>query len=226
MARKIKSLIFSNCILDTDIGILKLIEFDYRNSDIFLDDILDHTVLEKQQYLEYTRVHPNPLSVVVRESDWDKIDSLYFQFIEKENDRIIDLSCNTLMIDVMKLIIMGDTPMEVTLLCNTQHEADVLSNRLSLFGVNNIHILVEPNHDKIDLEQFDDIYVKYISDLDGFRKIANKTIYISDHGLNTTTHDIGIDKFVTPNVDALKYMVDNIVNLFSLYSFDKELIMD
>lgn len=226
MARKIRSLISSDCILDKDIGLIKIIQYHYRNhSDIFKDEFLDDYVLEKQQYLEYNRTNINPLSVVVKDQYIDVIDSLYTQFKEQEMGRIISFSCNTLMIDVLKLIILGDTPMEVTILCNTQYEADTLVKRLNSFGIHSVRMLVEPDHNKVDLGQYDDIYVKYISDLDSFKKIEKKSIYISTHRLNIIC-DENNPSNIAPNLDALKYMVDNIVNLISLYRFDEKLIAD
>ena len=223
MARKIRSLILSDCILDKDIGLLKLVEFYYRNLDVFRDDILDHTVLEKQQYLEYTRTDKNPISVFIKPEYVDSADSLYSQFIDNESVRILELSCNTAIINMIKLIQLGDTPMEITIVCNTHYEADIIANRMNLHGFSNIRLLVEPDISKIDTNEYDEIYVKYIDQLDSFKKIQGKTIYISNHFLNLICYEDDPSLIVfKPN--AIKYMVDNIVNMFSLYNFDEDLI--
>lgn len=210
---QIQMLIESDCIIDLDIGILKLVQFDYRNTNIWLDNILDNLELELQQYLMTTRIHENPLSIILKEDYWDSLDILYNDFLAQDINRIIDLSCNTNMMDIVRNICFEDTPINATILYNYEHEVEVIKRRL---GTNAERIIFLPmqNADTIDSGQYTSIFVKYISALDKYKKLSRRNIYIADHELNMI-EDSGA---LIP--DALKYMTDNIINIYSLYQFD------
>ena len=70
-----------NLIVDTDMGLIKLLEFDYSNTEYFHEGILN-TEEENQQYLLNTRNNRNPLSIVFKKDDPELMDDLYKQFIE------------------------------------------------------------------------------------------------------------------------------------------------
>ena len=218
---KINALITADCILDEDIGLLKLVQFYYRNTDMFLDDILDNEFLEDQQYYEYTRFHPNPLSVIVKTDDLDKIDSMYEQFWDSESDRIIELSCNTDIIKVLSLVIQGDTPIHFTILCDREKEVEVLKRRLVQIGISGYTILLQPDHNKVDVSLYDDVYVKYIEQLDSFRNIMHKAIYVSTHYTNYIS---AFDDSLVLRLEVVKYSIHNTINTFSLYNFGELII--
>jgi len=209
-----------NTIIDTDIGLLKLVQFEYRVSDMFLDSILDAFELEYQQYFLYTRSHSNPLSVITKETYWDSIDGMYEQFISTQYDKIIDYGCNTLVMDLLKLIILGDTPMRFTVLCNTVHDEEVILSRLHSIGIANYSTIVQNDWDRVDTGKYTDIYVKYASDLDRFRHITKQNLYISTHALNMIIDEQSADGQILDAHTVIKYMRDNIIKTFSLYNFN------
>lgn len=210
-------LITSDCVIDREIGLIKLIQYDYRNTDLFFDSILDDCTLEQQQYLLYNRRNPNPLSVIVDESNWDAIDKIYKQFIDEQYDNIVDLSCNTKIFELLKLIIAGETPEKCTILCNTEHEADVITSRLYQFGRNSVSAMVEPNYERIDVSIYDEIFIRYMFQISMFVGLKDKIVLVSDQKSNYITIDD------TEVLDLSSVTVDNIDNTlytFSLYDLD------
>lgn len=218
MSKQIPVLITSNCIIDTEIGLLKLVQFNYRNTDIWLDYILDNLELELQQYLMYTRVNPNPLSVILKQEKWDDLDELYNQFMTEELDSIIELSCNSSVINIVGTAGYEDTPLRITILCNNQKEIDIIRMRLGE-SFHDIDFIIKTPDKLIDTGKYSSIYVKYIEDLQQFNVLKNRNIYISDHRLNMINEE---RKALCP--DALKYMKDNVLNIYSLYQFEEEIV--
>ena len=207
-------LITSDCVIDKEIGLLKLIQYNYRNTDLFFDGILDDCVLEQQQYLLFIRQNINPLSVIVEQSRWDIIDAMYSQFMERYDD-IVDLSCNTKIFELLKLIVAGETPEKCTIVCNTEHEADVITSRLYQFGHNGVSIITEPNYQNIDLSMYDEIFIRYISQISMFNSLKDKMVFVSDQKCNyTTINDTEVLDLSSVNVDS----VDNTLYTFTLYN--------
>ena len=207
----------SDCIIDKDVGLLKLIQYYYRNTDLFFDDILDALTLEQQQYLLIHRTNINPLSVIVSEDNWDRIDSMYEQFMSSEYDRIVDLSCNTNVFSMLKLVVVGETPERWTIVCNTDHEAEVINSRLRRFGSSGVSTTVTQNYKDIDLSKYDELFVKYVRDIPNFGYVEDKMVYISDQNCNTlqTPDGESILNLSYLNNDTL----DNTLYTFSLYNF-------
>lgn len=207
----------SDCIIDKDVGLLKLIQYYYRNTDLFFDDILDALTLEQQQYLLIHRTNINPLSVIVSEDNWDRIDSMYEQFVSSEYDRIVDLSCNTNVFSMIKLVVVGETPERWTIVCNTDHEAEVINSRLRQFGSSGVSTTVTQNCKDIDLSKYDELFVKYIGNIPSFGHVEDKMVYISDQSCNMlqTPEGENILNLSHLNNDTL----DNTLYTFSLYNF-------
>lgn len=211
-------IISSDCILDKDIGLLKIVEFFYRKLDIYLDNVLDDMVLEMQQYLEYTRLDKNPMVVFTYKEYWDDtIDSLYTEFLNSEKDRICEYSCSTLILNTILLMIKSNAKSRISILCESEYEQSIILKRLGGIASPKVDFIIEADWSKVDLGNYSDIYVKYVSDLDRFKTIHRKALYISNHALNMLNGDI-YENVLIP--DVLNYMEDNIINTFSFYNFN------
>ena len=96
----IKVLMPFNVLIDTDMGLWNLIQFDYRNDIFFLKGMLDMSDAHKK-YFMITRDNRNPLMTILSEPDETLANDFYSQFIDKEYDQILKLSPNT---DVCKIL--------------------------------------------------------------------------------------------------------------------------
>lgn len=217
MSNIINVLYSSDCIIDKDIGILKLVQFNYRNKpEILINDILDIATLEIQQYLEYTRQYENPMSVFIKYDYWSQIDEWYSDLIKYDHNSIVKFSCNTEVINIIKRSSLYETPVQNTIICESEYEANIILKRLPKER-KNVQIFIEKDWSKIDIGKYTSIYIKYLSNLEKFKRVSEKNIYISNHSLNMLKEDNTIFKPI-----VVKYMTDNIVKNFSLYNFDKE----
>ena len=87
---KSKILIPFDLVVDTDFGLIKLIQEEYR-ADIFDKTVLDSDDESIKRYL-VKRTTPNPLSILTSDKS---IDEFYAQFIDREYETIFDRSVMT-----------------------------------------------------------------------------------------------------------------------------------
>lgn len=202
-------------MIDTDMGLIKLLEFDYNNDEYFYPGILNAGE-EAQQYLLNTRKNKNPLSIACKKDDQELIDDLYNQFMEKEYDQILMLSCNTNLVDLANVLkISADQVIRLTVLCKDIREKKLLEHRkISLFRT------LVCNYEAVDLSKYDTIYVKDAQDLDKFKKsIFRKNIYIANYGFNVTMDPERVMPLL-PEETLYKYGGMNELYVVSVYQFD------
>ena len=78
----IKVLMPFNVLIDTDMGLWNLIQFDYRNDIFFLKGMLDMSDAHKK-YFMITRDNRNPLMTILSEPDETLANDFYSQFMDK-----------------------------------------------------------------------------------------------------------------------------------------------
>ena len=84
----INALVPFNVLVDTDMGILKLIEYEYHNEDFFLPGILNTSEIN-QRYFLATRNISNVVEALLSVEDTELAEDLYNQFMEKEYDQTV-----------------------------------------------------------------------------------------------------------------------------------------
>lgn len=210
--RFLNILIPFNLIIDTDFGLVKLIQRDYFNKDVFLPTML----LSNDSSLKYflmEREDPNPLLMLMQEEDTELANDLYNQFIEKEYENILKMSCTTSLASLNKMIQKSiDTIAKVTVLCSCQEEIDELKRR-DIF-VNNVMI---GEYEDINITKYDAFYVKESFDMFRFKYLEGKSIYVPSYAFNITF----IENDDTPLFDEeiLKaFGRDNELFTFSIYN--------
>lgn len=204
-----------NLFVDLDMGLLKLLEFDYDNDLYFLPGIL-HTSETNQQYAMVTRNKINPLSVVLQVEDDKLADDLYSQFMEKEYDQILKLSCNTAIRDLTELLNATiDQVVRITVLCENEKEQMVVSDR----HIKSFRTIVEKDFYKINLSDYQVLFIKNIYDLDKYRNVTGLNIYVPNYGFNITI-DPDLSQPLLPEEILKKYGKDNEFEVFSIYTFD------
>lgn len=203
-----------NLLVDTDMGLLKLLEYDYDNHDFFYPGIL-HTSEINQQYALLTRTDPNPITAVLQVEDKELADDLYSQFMEKEYDQILQLSCNTAVSNLAVVLKNNmDQVIRITVLCNSKKEEDVLIKRnIGVFKT------VIGNFSTVDISEYGSIYIKNVTDLDKYKEVVNKNIYVANYGFNITIDPDNIMPLL-PEETIRKYGSRNEFDVFSLYAFD------
>lgn len=175
-------LIDFNFILDTEIGLIRLIREQFQDDRAFKLDILnksDRAILS----LLYSRKDPNPLSVISTEDNIEHIDALYKSFMDNCKEEIIQRSVaeNQIMSFVtMAINSEANFGLNITLVCADELEKKELSSHF-----NKPKIITYEDRDIILTK---DIY--YVKDFKFFtqnkleKKIRRRKIYMKPYQYN------------------------------------------
>lgn len=210
----IKVLMPFNVLIDTDVGLWNLIQFDYRNDIFFLKGMLDMSDTHKK-YFMITRDNRNPLMTILSEPDETLANDFYSQFMDKEYDQILKLSPNTdvcKILDVMKK--SKSSIIRLTILCKNEKEKEIVLSRK--LGHDSIII---GDFSSISISDYGTIFIKDIEDLDKFRHIEGKAIYVANYGFNILMDKDNINP-VLPLDILEKYAGENEFYVYSVYNLD------
>lgn len=201
-------------LIDIDMGLLKLIEFDYHNEDFFLPGILN-TSETNQKYFLITRTSSNIVESLLTVEDKELAEDLYNQFMEKEYDNILKLSCNTSICDLTLLLRTNmNQVIRVTVLCSNEKEKKLIEDRrISVFRI----IISDP--DSININNYGTIFVKNVDDLDKYRRVEGKTIYVPNYGFNVINDPNYPNPILKPDTVA-KYGENNEFEIYMPYVLD------
>lgn len=202
-----------NVIVETDVGLLSLIYKEYLDEDVFDPSYFEKKTVKQMVLDLYRRKDKNPLSLCIREEYKDMQDEFYAQFMEREYDKILDLSVITEMYRVVSSF-NNEYEIQTTILCNRDEERDLM--------------LSEPVTKKCDIVMYESLklpeilrhnqfYFKSLDDTIPFAKhLKNKTIYIADYGFNVD------DEGKLPQDDIVPFMsFHNDVRLIDVFNMNK-----
>ena len=212
----IESLIPFECIVDIDMGLIKLLKYEYRNLDYFFKGILDG----EDVYLQYElmrRKNRNPLSIAadLQKTPMGILDNWYAQFLEKEYSRIIELSNCTGLADITKVASFNsDRILRNTILCRNNIEAELVRKRT--LGENKI---VVHNGEGFDVGKYDAIYLKDVYDIQRYTGIVGKSLYFANYGFNLIDNPED-DELILEYDPIINYINDNEIRIYSVYKID------
>lgn len=169
-------------IIDTEIGLIKLIQDKYNDKNTFWWSLLEAPTKFKIGLL-YDRKHPNPLTVIAKESDnIELLDDYYQQFMTEEYVYILkhSLATNIYSLIVEMKDIKGADPIIV---CKNELEANYLRKINNAFK--ELNVIVTENFGSTIKDDSDIIYLKDIREsLPILDKIQYKNLYISSYRYN------------------------------------------
>ena len=205
-----------NLLIDTDMGLIKLIEYEYHNDEYFWPGMIDCSDTLKQFSL-LSRTDPNPLSVVMKSEDPELQKDLYSQFMEREYSAILKLSSNTALCAVSTVLRTSiDKNVRVTVLCKTQEEADLIKKR---------HIPIENTilgeAETISIDKYNVLFLKDVYDIKRYRNVEGKEIYIANYGFNMVIEPEE-EQPLLPMEVLYDYAGSNEFSLISVYTFKPE----
>lgn len=184
----------SNILLDTDIGVYRLVREKYDNPKYFKLNILD-VIIERYKEVIPRRDTINPLSFIIKDEYKNSIDNLYNEMMSKDYSRILELSEFTNVEDVLGLFLTRKE-LDIKIVCKNLEEKQIFKNRNKKYN-----IVVFENYKDIDVEPYDVIYTKYYKDYSKFNKIVAKTLYFANAKYNFTNKNI-IDPEIYINLDG------------------------
>lgn len=209
-------------VVDLDMGLLKLVRFEYNNNDYFYKGILQG-MDDCLRYSLMTREDPNPLSIAaVNPDDHETLDEFYKQFMEREYTKIMNLSQDTAISDLTKVSGMtsaSDRIVRITIMCRSEEEKKLINLR----KMNPFRIIVS-SPEKIDLSQYKALFVKNAYDLDMYRNVEALNLYIANYGFNLVKDPSRSNAPGLPIDIVAKYSKDNEINIFTVYNLDPDKI--
>lgn len=196
-------------VIDTDLGLINMIKKEYNNTNFvlnYINNMKDKVIIE--QLLE--RDNKNPLSIIIKEEYRDSIDNLYKEFIESEYDNILKYSSIT---DIMNLInVYIDTgSVHVDIICKNKSEEQLINN----LNISQLKVLVQEDKTKIDLSDYDTIFIKNYSDILNFNRVIAKNIFIGNYKFNLDDDHIPLKDI------SLIVGKTNIVSVIDVYESNK-----
>ena len=170
-------------IVDIEVGLLKLINDRYHDTNTFYWSIMDAPT-KVQLWLLYNRTRKNPLTVVAKDRDNKELmDSYYEEFLEKEYVYILKNSIVTNLYNAIKTFIgiKGITPMIV---CKNTMEANYLK-KIDNETFSKCTIIEESDYAKAITSINDVIYLKSIDEIIPIlAKTQYKNIYLAGYRYN------------------------------------------
>ena len=168
-----------NCYIDTEIGLIRLIQNKYLDSRVFNKKILFSgskyllsALIERKEF--------NPLYIIANDNiSREDLDDYYKEFMETEYESILNYSYITEVENFINLL-KTEPAIHITFLCNSELEANLIKNLKSLNVKYNI-IFKNDNNDKSNYSTY---YFKYVTDdlLDYIFPFKN--YYFSKYKLN------------------------------------------
>lgn len=194
-------------LIDKDFGLIQLIKDQYSNND-FIDDII---LKMKDKVLIWeliNRKDKNPLSIVLKKEYKDSMDNLYREFIESEYKSILDFSISTSLLDLM-ITYLNANICSITVICKNKLEEQII-NKYKL------KTIICDDFSKLNIEEFDSIYIKDYSKVTQFKNLKAKNIFIANYKFNLENDEY------TPINDVSIFVSDiNIVSVIDVYNSDK-----
>lgn len=201
-----------NMIVDTDFGIIRLIEK--------VQDIPEYPINKLKSFL-LKRENENPVLGYNRIRELDLPESTYNVILQKYYKSVLPLSQLTDMVSfVLNTYKLGlYNEVEIIVGCDLDCEVEFLKIITSKLDYN---IDIQLNT-RLDLNRFDCIFTKYFDEyyvdyLINNLKISGKKIYVADYNFNTLYDDETQQYMIDPLLHMELESKGNIVYLVSLYN--------
>ena len=189
-------------IVNTDIGMFNLVKNFFSSSDCFDKNVLSNSDESSIRYRSINEKYDNILDLFKSEGFKNyNTQNLYNQLYELHIDYILKNSTLTNLLNLLNAYIISDT-ISVTILCKNIQEQQIINKLNSKFKT----ILFE---EKIDIKEYDSIFMKRYEDILKFGIVECKNIFIANISNN-------MEK---PNVPLLK-LSSVIARVNNIYTID------
>lgn len=177
----IDSIIPFDMLVDTDMGLIKYIQFNFQGDDKYYPGIMSCVDPSNNEFLKtvlINRKFANPLSAIMKPEKMivSKPDEMLDSFFRSSYDEILNLSIATAIFDmVCRSLFVHDT-LRYTILCGNKKEEDFLRKKFKRrFKTDKIPVnIIIGEPETVETKQFDTIYIKDVHDID--RYFTNKPI--------------------------------------------------
>ena len=193
-------------IIDTDFGLLKLLQEEYNNrkfiSNKFLmmkDIILIHLLVNREDI--------NPLYLAINGMQFD-LDVLYNQFMDIEYRKILQNSIETNICDFINVLITNDN--SISIYCKNLLEQQLIEKKFN----GKVKTIVTDDVSTIDISDYGSIIIKDFSKILNFKNLRLKDIYVANYKFNIT------DDVPLKDISMIISGINNI-KLIDVYNTDR-----
>lgn len=219
-AHKSNILVSFDSVIDTDIGLMRLIKKDY-NTDFFYQGILDSPEYIWKHLLELRPV-PNPLYIIMddeTEEQTETMNNIYKQFMEEEYKKILELSPLGPLALIANANAYSDNLISLTVICKSQMEKDILKIKEVKF-----HEAIISDRKDIYTPNYEVIAEKNVWDLKQYVNLERNTLMIPDYRFNVLVVPGYEDTPLLPEEILEKYGRKNEFKIYNAYALDQSIL--
>lgn len=195
-----KILVDYDLLFDEDFGLRQVILDEYTNDEHFKIDMLSKLSKNILNGIFINRSNKNPLSIMLKSEYINSKDTLYEEFMNELDYKIINLSPKTDFVMFIKALTLTKE-IDITILCKKLLQKQNIKNKLDI----PCNIIVCRNN-KINIDKYDSIYIKSYDILNLIEFPRGKNIYIANYKFNSLEFILSDSN--TNNID--KEMLENI----------------
>lgn len=205
---KLNFLIPFNLIIDTDAGLINLIKDEYNQKSVF-----DFKKVGKLEEFLIHRKNINPLyGLITPEIKTEDADQMYKDFMDQRYDDIILKSSVTLLLRTIIMASKGSI-ITITILYSDDREKQCMER---IFANSKLIIKYLKKEDKINLENYDGVYLKDFRDIMDYYGVIQKSIYVANYDFNVIFDENG-NMTLDPNLLLSALPDGNEVKIFNIY---------
>lgn len=172
-------------ICDTDLGLYRLIKEDYYDRSVFDNNLFDSSDERFIKTVLLCRKQFNPLFIFCKKNALSdkEMDDIYEEFLNKEYDRILELSTPTTIMNIASMSIKTNKIVNATILCATNKEKEWVNK------YNHKLKCIISDYKDVDLNNYDALYIKDIYTLLLYNRqyMKNKNIIFPRYLFNLET---------------------------------------
>jgi sugar/nucleoside kinase (ribokinase family) len=210
--KKLTPLIPFDCIVDTDVGLIQLVNDQYMDRSVFNVEMFDKSLGEMILDLYFRKVE-NPLYIYANPNiEHEVLDEYYKEFFESKYDLILERSPGTEMQNVIELFQSTGGDVFPTVLCKDDMSENFIKEALKIQTVRMEDI------NEQSMKQYTHVYFKYITQMEQFEGyLYGKFVYNTTHRLNLNDDNDKLKEY-----DFLERISKkNSMHLLDLYKISK-----
>lgn len=201
-------------IIDTDVGIARIMNAKYNNPTITNQSILGKD-LETYKILMLNRKYINPLMMFLNESYRSEADGLYVELTHTEAFKeVLSMSITTSIFDIVRNS-MGMPGISPTILCWNEMQAEYIKSL-----INDVDVIIHSETEPLDISDYDTLIFKFPYPNSMFRcgngAVHGKNIYICRYRFNMSEDDK--NKLGITNEVKLYHMNVNAFYIIEVYA--------
>lgn len=204
-----------NMIYDIDIGIFLLIKTKYNNPE-YIDQNIVQMTHNNFKYMMSKITKYDPLSILLKNEYQNNSIDILNDIFKTQYDEILKLAEPTDLLGLMS-VYMKTSLVKISILCDNEIQFNIIKNNNVLKGVN---IIIDNNNSKLNIENYDSIFIKKYEDILKFRKVQGKSIFIGNYKFN---HDeTSTEENILP-VQEISILIGDVNRIYfvDLYNMDE-----